>query len=58
MADGTRETNRAGRGGLEQSARRFQPRASKLRPARTQLELVERMALVGALLRSPRLSSW
>ena len=53
MADGTRETNRAGRGGLEQSARRFQPRASKLRPARTQLELVERMALVGALLRSP-----
>ena len=53
MADATGETNREERSELEQLAPRFQPRASKLRPARSHLELVERTALVGALLRSP-----
>ncbi len=53
MADTTGETNREKRSEREQLAPKLQPRASKLRPARTQLELVERTALLDALLRSP-----
>jgi len=40
MADATGETNREERSELEQLAPRFQPRASKLRPALSHLELV------------------
>ena len=53
MADTTDETDRQRRGKLAQVTFGLQPRASKLRPARAQLELVQRTALVGALLRSP-----
>ena len=53
MVDATGETNHEGRSELEQLAPKLQPRSSKSRPARTQLELVERTALEGALLRSP-----
>src|SRR5665647_1974386 len=52
MVGATGETDREGHDELDQLITRFQPRASKLRPARAQLELVQRTALVGALLRS------
>ena len=53
MAGATEGTDREGLGELDHLALSFRPRASKLRPARAQLELVERTALVAALLRSP-----
>ena len=53
MADATSETGLERRGGFDTLAPTFQTRASKLRPARAHLELVERTALVDALLRSP-----
>jgi len=53
MAEATGGTDREERSELDQLAPAFRPRASKLRPARTQLELVERTALVAALLTSP-----
>ena len=52
MAGATGETDREGLGELEKLAIGFHPRASKLRPARAQLELVQRTTLVAALLRS------
>jgi len=53
MADATGETNREERSELKQLAPKLQPRASKLRPARTRLALVQRTTLLAALLRSP-----
>jgi LuxR family maltose regulon positive regulatory protein len=53
MADATGETNREEQGELEELTLGSHPRASKLRPARAHLELVERTDLVGALLASP-----
>jgi LuxR family maltose regulon positive regulatory protein len=53
MADATDETNCEEWREPEKLAPRFQPRASKLRPARAYLELVERSELLGALLKSP-----
>ena len=52
MAEATGESNRDTWGELGQLVPSFRPRASKLRPARAHLELVERTALVSALLRS------
>ena len=49
MADATSETGLERRGGFDTLAPTFQTRASKLRPARAHLELVERTALVDAL---------
>ena len=53
MAAATGETSREGPNGFAQLAATFQTRASKLRPARAHLELVQRTALVAALLRAP-----
>jgi LuxR family maltose regulon positive regulatory protein len=53
MAGATGETNREEWSELGQLVPTFQTRASKLRPARAQLKLVQRTALVGALLESP-----
>ncbi len=53
MAEATGETNRDDWRELDHLVPVFQTRASKLRPARAHLELVERTALVGALLESP-----
>ena len=53
MAEATGETDREDWGELGQRAAKSQPRASKLRPTRAHLELVERTELVGALLASP-----
>jgi len=52
MAEARGGTDSEERRELDQLAPAFQPRASKLRPARAHLELVERTALVGALLES------
>jgi LuxR family transcriptional regulator, maltose regulon positive regulatory protein len=53
MAWTTDETHHEGQDEPEPLAATFQPRASKLRPARAHLALVERTRLVGALLKSP-----
>jgi LuxR family maltose regulon positive regulatory protein len=53
MAEATDESNREAWGELGQLVPSFQTRASKLRPARARLQLVQRSALVGALLESP-----
>jgi LuxR family maltose regulon positive regulatory protein len=52
MADATGETNREQWSESGQLAPMFRPRASKLRPARAHLELVERTTLVDGLLSS------
>jgi LuxR family transcriptional regulator, maltose regulon positive regulatory protein len=53
MAGATDGAYCEGQDELEQLAATFLPRASKLRPARSSLELVERSQLVGTLLESP-----
>jgi LuxR family maltose regulon positive regulatory protein len=53
MAGATGETNREEWSELGQFVPTFQTRASKLRQARAQLQLVQRTALVDALLESP-----
>ena len=53
MAGATGETDREGLDGLDRPTLIVHPRAAKLRPARAQLELVERTALIAGFLRSP-----